>query len=107
MTASHQADQLYLLIRDSFATDEIEEEDLTEGDIAYARVRTLIAQAQCEEKLIPDLRNAIMDLPIALVRAFDITPRQKKLWRDVTELPYKLMEILSWLLTPNATPIAT
>lgn len=107
MSISHQADHFYLLIRDSVITTKIEETNMTEGDVAYARIRMLIAQTQCDEERIPELRKTIMNLAMILVKAFRITPHNRELWKEVTDLPYKLMEILSAIFAPKATPIAT
>ena len=106
MSISRHVDHFYVTLRERVLEAGIRTESVKMAEEAYCRMRTLLAQAQWEE-CMPNIEVALRDSSIALLKGFGITPSHRRLWAEVTDLPYKLMEILKGLFaTPNATPTA-
>lgn len=106
MSISRHVDHFYVTLRERVREAGIAVNDVKMTEEAYRNIRALLAQAQWEA-CMPNLEIPIKDFSMALLKGFGITPSCKKLWAEVTDLPYKLMEILSMLFAPSAAPAAT
>lgn len=96
MSVVHETDLFYYEIRNLAVKAEISQAMIQQANIAYNDVRILIVKIRWDSIKIPDLQDAIMELPAKLIGALGVTraKEHREIRKAIMELPAQLIQVL-------------